>query len=77
MSSDGTTATVKFTFNIADTYKVCYKVGGAASYVQVGSNLLTIHGVAPTSFVDDGMVLFGENGTEYITLHGGSGQTVA
>ena len=76
LSSDATSATAGFTFDIADTYKVCYKVDGG-SYVQVGTSLLTTVGVPPTRFADDGKVLFGENATEYITLHGGSGQNVA
>ena len=73
LSGDATSATAGFTFHIADAYKICYKVDGGSSYVQVGSSLLTIVGVPPTSFADDGSVLFVENGTEYVTLHGGSG----
>ena len=48
---------------------------GGGEHAQVGSSLLTIQGVVPQSFADDGSVLFGTNGTEFITLHGGSGQT--
>ena len=46
---------------------------GGGQHAQVGSSLLTVQGVVPTSFSDDGSVLFGANGTEYIGLHGGSG----
>ena len=40
---DGATmADAPVTFSVAGSYKVCYKVAGAAEYQQVGSTLLTV-----------------------------------
>ena len=70
--ADGLTSdrsTNNFTVELVGSYKVCYKIAGAVNFVQVGSTLVTVYGLAPTSFFGDGSVVTG--GTEIITLVGG------
>ena len=73
-STSTTLANLRLTFTAAGTYKVCYKVQGG-SYVQVGTSLVSVSGVTPTEFTDDGSVEAG--GSETITLTGGTGMNRA
>ena len=78
-SQGSVNATAAFSFTIAGSYKVCYKVAGENDYRQVGAELLIVLAVPPIRFHLDGVVFASQLPlTEYvyIDLHGGSGMNL-